>query len=194
MIDLVIVLLMFAFAALAIQSNRLRLSVIALAIFSLLAALLFLVYAAPELAIAETVMGSGLVTLLYLTALKRYRVYTICVLSRLPEDIADEYISEVRKTDAIQELRKFCLRRERETQLIFSKQTVDDALANPRFDLVVETDLNTITIYGLIDDYMVVEMELMFQMRRFGAGMGVHFVYKTPDEVPEKASTGETSV
>ncbi len=194
MLDLVVILLMIAFAGIAIQSTRLRLSVIALAIFSLLAALLFLLYAAPELAIAETVMGSGLVTLLYLTALKRYRVYTICVVSRLPEDLSDQHIARVKKTDAFREIRQFCRRRERETQLVFSRQTVDQALSNPRFDLVVETDLNAITIYGLIDDYMVVEMELMFQMRRFGAGMGVNFVYKTPDEIPAPATPVETNV
>lgn len=184
MIDVAIVLFMIVFAAIAIQVKLLRHSIIALAIFSLFAALLFLVYAAPELAIAEVVMGSGLVTLLYLTALKRYHFYRICIVSELPEDINDRFISEIKSTDAMREIRTFCRRREREVQLVFSSDPLNDVLRDPRYHLVMKTGLNTITIYGVVDDYMVVEMELVFQMRRFGAGMGVNFVYYSPEELP----------
>ena len=73
MIEVVVVVAMAVFAVLAIHSRLLRNAVIYLAIFSLMAAFLFLLHAAPELAIAEAVMGSGLVTLLYLTALRACR-------------------------------------------------------------------------------------------------------------------------
>lgn len=182
MLDILIILLMILFAGIAIHSRLLRLSVIALAIFSLLAALLFLLYAAPELAIAETVMGSGLVTLLYLTALKRYRVYTICIVSSLEEDLSDSHIRRVKQTQAFKEIRQFCLRRELEAQLVFSLEPLQEAMKNDRYDLIVQTDLNSISVFGQVDDYMVVEMELMFQMRRFGAAMGVNFVYYNQTE------------
>ncbi|MFP4508753.1 MAG: Na(+)/H(+) antiporter subunit B [Spirochaetaceae bacterium] len=175
MIELVVVTAMGVFAVLAIHSRLLRNAVVYLAIFSLMAAFLFLLHAAPELAIAEAVMGSGLVTLLYLTALKRYQVFTIAVVTDSPDSIHDRLISRVQRSDALQEIRNFLAKREREAQIVFVRDTRDEALKNPGYDLVLEVDGSTLVIFGSQDDYLFVELELMFGMRELGSDMGVRF-------------------
>lgn len=183
MIEIVVVVAMAVFAVLAIHSRLLRNAVIYLAIFSLMAAFLFLLHAAPELAIAEAVMGSGLVTLLYLTALKRYKVFTIAVVTDFEHRIRDDLISRVQRSDAVQDIRNFLARREREAQIVFVRESRDEAMANPEYDLVLEADGSSLVVHGSQDDYLVVELELMFRMREFGSGMGVRFEWSEQTEV-----------
>lgn len=184
MIELVVVAAMGVFAVLAIHSRLLRNAVVYLAIFSLMAAFLFLLHAAPELAIAEAVMGSGLVTLLYLTALKRYKVFTIAVVTSSAYSIQDDLISRVQRSDALQDIRNFLAKREREAQIVFVRDTREEAFANPGYDLVLEADGSSLVIFGSQDDYLIVELELMFGMREFGSGMGVHFEWIESEVVP----------
>jgi putative multicomponent Na+:H+ antiporter subunit B len=77
-VDGVVLLLATVLAGAAIWTRILRHAVIFLGIFSLLCSFLYLYYGAPDVAIAEAVIGSGLVMLLYLTAIKRYRTFGIC--------------------------------------------------------------------------------------------------------------------
>ncbi|GEM_PF-1924271 len=181
MIELTVMVLMGVFALLAIHAKLLRLAVIYLAIFSLLAAFLYLLYAAPELAIAEGVIGSGLVTLLYLSALKRYRVYTIGVLpERKDHGLSDEYISAVEDSAVLSEIKQFFMRREFEPQLVFVTRSLEEALANPNFDVVVKQSGDAAIVYGPNDSYAIVELELMFQMH--GYGSSVEFVRYAREE------------
>ncbi len=181
MVEVGVILLMAVFALLAIHSTLLRFAVIYLAIFSLLAAFLYLLYAAPELAIAEGVIGSGLVTLLYLSALKRYRVYTIGFIGDgESRQLTDRYISGVEDSAALAKIKDFFQRREFEPQVVFVSRPLEDALSDPHFDLVISETPQGLIIYGPQDSYAVVELELMFRMQ--GAGAGIEFVRYAREE------------
>jgi len=164
-LELLVMLIMAVFALLTIHTKQLRLAIIYLAVFSLLAALLYLLFAAPELAIAEAVIGSGLVSLLYLAALKRNRVYTIgVVVLPPPEKLTDDIHTAVEQSRALHEVRRFFVRREVEVQLVFTELSVSEARANPLFDLVLSWDGQAVTAHTDDNNYIAVELEMMFQL------------------------------
>ncbi len=182
MIEVGTLLLMGLFAVLVIQSNLLRLSVIYLAVFSLLSSFLYVVYSAPELAIAEAVIGSGLVTLLYLAALKRNRVYTVAVVSDEHRDhLNDHYLHHVDRSKALTEIREFFVRREYEVQTVFVSETLEEALLDPAYDLVVAEDEEGFATYTDDESYVMLELELMFQMH--GTDSALRFIRYSPEAV-----------
>ncbi len=167
MINAVILLLMGLFALLTIHSRLLRMAIIYQAVFSLLGAFLYLRYAAPELAIAEAAIGSGLVALLYLAALKRNRVYTIGVISNQGADyLRDRTIQHIERSRALREIRNFFVVREFEVQTVFIPEALEEALRSPAYDLVLQVDAEGIAAFTDDESTIMLELELMFQMHR----------------------------
>ena len=165
MIDATILVLMGGFALLTIHSQLLRRAVLYLAMVSLLGAFLYLRYAAPELAIAEAAIGSGLVTLLYLAALKRNRVYTIGVIGKDEVNrLQDSYIRHTEHSRALREIRGFFAAREFEVQTVFIPEALDAALTNAAYDLVLQEDDEGLIAYTDDESYIMLELELMCQM------------------------------
>ncbi len=174
MIDSAILLTMCIFALLAIQARLLRNAIIHLAVLSVLAAFLYMRIAAPELAIAEAVIGSGLVTLLYLAALKRNRVYTIGVVGdQNARHLADPYMHHLMRTHALREIREFFLIREYQLQIVFVPEALDEALRNDAYDLILQEDDSDIVAYTDDESYIMMELEMLIQMR--GAHSGLRF-------------------
>lgn len=68
---------LIVFAVLALQADILRNAVIYLSVFSLLCSAVYLFLGAPDVAIAEAVIGCTLSTILYLVALKKYKILTV---------------------------------------------------------------------------------------------------------------------
>lgn len=174
MIDAATLILIGVFSFLAIQSRLLLKAVIYLAIASILAALLYLRSGAPELAIAEAAIGSGLVTLLYLAALKRNRVYTIGIAcDGQPNRLEDAYILHIEHSQAVREIRNFFVIREFEIQIVFVPESLEEALTQDRYDLVLHEDPNGITAYTEDDSYIMMEFETMMHIR--GAASALAF-------------------
>ncbi len=73
----IVLILMIIFAIASIQSESLRHSVIYLCVFSLLCSFAYALYQAPDVAIAEAAIGCTLSTVLYLVAIKKYRVFRV---------------------------------------------------------------------------------------------------------------------
>ncbi len=185
MVETGLIILMGVFALLAIHSRLLRLAVIYLAVFSLLAAFLYLLFAAPELAIAEAVIGSGLVTLLYLAALKRNRVFTIAVLAEGHRyRLTDAYINYIERSKALQEIHSFFELREFEPQIVYSEKLLEDALKDPRFDMVILEEKDEIVLYGSDESFVIEELELMFRIHGTDANVRFErFSLQNPQEV-----------
>lgn len=66
-------LLSFVIGALAIQSKKLSVAVIATGVVSLFSSILFLLMAAPDVAMTEASIGSGLTTLIYFYVLNKIK-------------------------------------------------------------------------------------------------------------------------
>ncbi|MDD3867633.1 MAG: DUF4040 domain-containing protein [Clostridia bacterium] len=85
MVETFFLMLLLVTAFLTIQQRRLRTSVIFMAVFSLLSSVVFLLYQAPDVAMAEIVIGSTLSTVLYLVALsKQERLSQVMHLPKIP--------------------------------------------------------------------------------------------------------------
>lgn len=167
-------LLMMFFALLVIHSRLLRQAVIYLAVFSLLTAFLYLLFSAPELAIAEAAIGSGLVTLLYLASLKRNPVYTIAVLAEGHSyRMTDAYLGYMQRMRAMRDIRQFFRRREFEPQIVFSEKTLEEALQYPAFDLVIKEEKAGISAHGSSLSYVLEELEMMFMIHGTGSDIRI---------------------
>ena len=104
-------------AVLAIQTRKMRNAVIYLCAFSLSMSLVYLLYHAPDVALAEAVIGSAISTILYLVALQKYKILTFFYRSEDTE-VRDEHYQESRKTPLIKLLEKFAAKQELELQII----------------------------------------------------------------------------
>lgn len=163
--EAVLLIVMAFMAILTIRTQVLRMAIIYMGVFSLAASLVYVLYRAPDVAIAEAVIGSGLVALLYLSALKRYRVYTIGVVGEHPGNITDKEIIRVERNAVIHDIEDFCIEREREPQTVFSRETVKEAVSNNHYDIVIEEHPQGIRLYGHYDNYLVDELEILFSIR-----------------------------
>ncbi|MFN3284630.1 MAG: Na(+)/H(+) antiporter subunit B, partial [Pseudothermotoga sp.] len=65
---------MVVLAVTSIQVKKAEIAVIYLGIFSLFNAIVYLFYSAPDLSLAEAVIGSALATALFLVAIKGYNL------------------------------------------------------------------------------------------------------------------------
>ena len=180
MVETATILLMMTFALLVVHSKLMRNAVIHLAVFSLLAAFLYLLHAAPELAIAEAAIGSGLVILLYLASLKRNKVYTIAVLAEGHDyRMTDAYLNYMESHVAMKEIKGFFERREFEPQIVFSEKSLSEALSYPSFDLIITEEKDGISAHGSSDSYALEELEMLFQIH--GTASSIHIVRHEAD-------------
>jgi uncharacterized MnhB-related membrane protein len=73
MIVKIFLMAMMVFALLSVKTAQLRTAIIYLGIFSLINAVVYIFYGAPDVSLAEAIIGSTLATILYLTAIKKYK-------------------------------------------------------------------------------------------------------------------------
>jgi multicomponent Na+:H+ antiporter subunit B len=90
MLEQVLLILLVVLAVLAIRQKQMRTAVIYLAIYSLFCSAIYLLHAAPDVAIAEAVIGSTISTVLYLVALKRQDA--VCLINEAPQNGGEEAI------------------------------------------------------------------------------------------------------
>lgn len=165
-VDSVILLLAVVLAGAAIWTRILRHAVIFLGIFSLLCSFLYLYYGAPDVAIAEAVIGSGLVMLLYLTAIKRYRTFGICFTDETAGRVEDRgVIIGSQRGRLLQEIEGFCISRELEPEIVFSPEDLESVKERGRYDLIIRQDMEGATIHGSRDNYFVDELEMLLILR-----------------------------
>jgi len=163
-LDTVLLIMTVLVAVVAVWTKILRHAVIFLGIFSFICSFLYLYYGAPDVAIAEAVIGSGLVMLLYLTAIKRYRTYSIIVAYDQDERIRDATMHELAGSEQgrlLQEIERFCLSRELEPEIVYSREEVQTIIDDGRYDLVVKAGGAELTVYGRADNYLVDELEML---------------------------------
>ena len=166
MIEAILLLLLILLAIVAVETQILRMAVVFLGIFSLLLSFLYLYYGAPDVAIAEAVMASGLVTLLYLTALKRYRVYNICFTNQMFREVDDRYIVEgTRRGQLLREVEQFCISKELEPQVVFTPEDLETLMETRKYDLIIRQEGDQLTIYGSQENYFVDELEMLLILR-----------------------------
>jgi len=148
MFEAVILLSLFFLACLVIYSDNLRRAIIYLGFFSLLMAVTYLFYNAPDVALAEAAIGTGLSTVLYLIALKKVSVYNICYVNDEVEDFSDKHIFEVRKS-ILRPVEFFIEDQEEvEPQLSYTNEALHTVIEEGNHHCIIQHKDGSTYIYG----------------------------------------------
>lgn len=143
----IILLTLVYLAIMAIQTQKLRNSVIFMGVFSLNISFVYLLYNAPDVAIAEAVIGSTLATILYLVALQKYTVFVIyCHVHE--EDVHDGHYAHAEYKDLIKLLEIFCAKQELEPQIIYTTQEKEDIMEAHDYSVIIEGHHKILTLYA----------------------------------------------
>lgn len=151
MLEVALLLLIITSIA-AVQTRYMRQAVIYLGLFSLAISFVYLLYSAPDVALAEAIIGSTISTILYIVALQKYKIYTIYYkLQR--EELDDNSTLSIHKQQLIKSLEKFCSKQELETQIIYSTEDIKFIIEQHQYALILEEKENTIVIYAHPENY-----------------------------------------
>ncbi len=148
MIEKILLLLLLALSVVTILCKQYKRTVIFLGIFSLLSALLYVIYSAPDVAIAEAVIGCGLSTVLYLVAIKKAEIFRVCIIS---DNISFTEGSELSVfwNGIKQDIEK----RNLSCEINKNITSVEEAMSSEA-DLIIHEGVDKISVYGLENDYI----------------------------------------
>lgn len=145
-------------AIVTVKTQMLRIEVIFLGAFSLNTAFVYLLYHAPDVALAEAVVGSTLSTLLYLVALQKYRIFTIYY-SLTEEELASDFHLSTEHSKFKKMFKKFCAKQEMEPQFIYTAESFQNIAANHQYALIISKEPSKITIWGHPENHKLNSLE-----------------------------------
>lgn len=141
----------------AVLSENMRHSVIYLGVFSLMMALIYLHFNAPDVALAEAAIGVGLSTVMYLVALKKIRVYDICYVNE-EENFNDEYILNFRGR-VIRPLEFYLEQTEEvEPQLTYTNHSIIEIINEDNHDFIIHQKGMQTYVYGEKSDQILQDL------------------------------------
>ena len=148
----IILLLLVIMAVMALQTEKLRNAIIYLGVFSLVISFAYIMYNAPDVAIAEAVIGSAFSTILFFTAFKKYKAYHIYYYFDDKKNI-----SRKEKTDAINMIKrileKFCVIEELEAHIIHTGENSEEIIKKRDYELIIDAHPSRMKIYGKHENY-----------------------------------------
>jgi len=147
MMKQIVLVLLIGMALYIVQTQKLRNAVIYMGVFSLSIAFVYMLYNAPDVAIAEAVIGSTLATILYLVALQKYKVFTIFYHVHSGE-VNDAHYTHRKHADFIKLLEVFCAKQELEPQVIYTTEEKEDIMDKHRYSIIIEDHDDILTLYG----------------------------------------------
>lgn len=136
----VVLIMMVIFAIASIQTEMLRRAVIYAGIFSLLSSFAYLLYMAPDVAIAEAVIGCTLATIIYLVALTKYKIFRVYYMINTNDDVDDSKV--------IDGLARFSDYMDLQLDIIDTQMSKDDIIKNSNYDVIIIRNSGMLDIYG----------------------------------------------
>lgn len=154
----VALILLVIMAIATVQTQKLRNAIIFLGAFSLSISFVYMLYNAPDVAIAEAVIGSTLATILYLVALQKYKVFTIYY--HVPEgDVKDSHYSHKNHFEFIKLLEVFCAKQELEPQIIYTIEKKEKIMLTNRYSVIIEEHDEGLVLYTHSENCKVDDLE-----------------------------------
>ncbi len=148
--EIILLVSMVVLAIVTVEAKKLRRSVIYMGAFSLLSSFVYLLAGAPDVAIAEAFIGCTISVVLFLTALKKYRIITIYY-TTTEDDIpgtSEQYCQKL-----ISDLENFLSSHDFEPQLIKTDLYDTTLHENEAFDLLVVNMGDSVSIYSSKGNY-----------------------------------------
>ncbi len=161
MLKLILILLVIT-AIFAVQTRRLRRSIVFLGVFSLSISFAYMLYQAPDVAVAEAVIGCTISVILFVVALQQYKLFTIYYV-RDHERLGVSSFLPVDQSRLIRVLEKFCAKQELEPQIIYSDEMLKDIINTHPYALIIEERKNELMIYGHPENYKLDALETFLQ-------------------------------
>ena len=149
----VVFLLLIIVALMVVRTDKLRRAVVYLGVLSMIGAYSYLLYAAPDVAIAEAVIGSTLSTILYLVALQKYAVFTIYYVHPAAQHLDDREIRRSRGS-LLSLIERFLTERELEPQIIYTVESPGSIRDTHHHDLIIERDGSEVRFHGPAHSYL----------------------------------------
>lgn len=147
--------LMIGAAVCTVVTDRMFTAVIYAGVLSAVAAFVYLLLGAPDVALAEAVIGSTLATVVFLATLRKYRVFTVYLTGQEAGTAADRVLQVISRTLQRYELEPHVLR---------AAAPARELLTRADCDLVVESRKAEIVIHGEKNSqYMLLVMEALAQ-------------------------------
>ncbi len=133
----VVLLSLVVIAIITVSTNSIRNAVIYNAAFSMTISYVFLLYNAPDLAIAEAVISSVITTIIYFVALRKYNAFR--VFCRLPEDsISDKHYKDEHHSKIVELIKEFCQKQSLDAYFVYTTDSSSDIIENYRYELIME--------------------------------------------------------
>ena len=164
-------------AFVTVQSKRLRRSVIYLGIFSLISSLAYLLLYAPDVAIAEAIIGCTISVILFLTALKRYRTFTIYYVPEKDDEHSQEFIEA---------FEQYLYENEFEPQLIHTSLDDENLHESDRFDVLIVHHGDMMTLYSSSTSYHSPLIKAFLENGDFDSGE-VNYFSLSPEDMEYEA-------
>jgi len=144
-------IILIILAIFAVQTQKLRISIILMGVFSLIMSFVYLLFGAPDVALAEAVIGSTLSTILYLVALQKYKLFTIYYKIH-EEEIIDLHHFTLQNESIVKLVEVFCAKNELEPQVIYSVERIGEILRH-QYALIIDINDHEVVIYGHPENY-----------------------------------------
>lgn len=146
----------------AVQTRYMRHAVIYLGLFSLSISLVYLLFNAPDVAIAEAVIGSTVSTILFIVALQKYKIFTIYY--KLSDQETDENnLLTSNKQLLIKSFEKFCTKQELEAQIIYSTEDVNVIAKAHRYAIILEETPYEVIVHLHPNNYKVNALRMFLE-------------------------------
>ena len=145
-------IVMIVFAVLTVQTNKVIRAVVYMGIFSLACSFCYLLYKAPDVAIAEAVIGSTLSTILFLVAFKKHKVIKIYYKNQDDKAFDADFLEE-KQSQVIDLIERFFFMRELQPSVVYTDETEELLKENNKYDMIVCQKGNTVEIYGCQQNY-----------------------------------------
>ncbi len=134
----VTLLIIIVLAIYTIIAPRIRKAIIFSAIMSVTAAFAYALLAAPDIALAEAVVGSTITTILFLVSIKKSKIFIVYYKSE------DEGV----RSDILRTIEQVLMENEYELQFVCTSETVEFLKENYSFELLINEKPDCIELYG----------------------------------------------
>lgn len=156
MVEKICLILLVVLAVFSIMSVSLRRAVIYMAIYSLLCSFVYLVYRAPDVAIAEASIGTAFTTIIYWVGIKRQKVIRIYY---LPCVLNGEKLESCEYSQVYKVMEQFLKKKELEPLIINSESSLEEIRENELYDYIFQAVDDEIVLYGREEDHRLDELE-----------------------------------
>jgi uncharacterized MnhB-related membrane protein len=156
-IEKLLFITMIVFAFMAVQTPKLRRAVIFLAVFSATSAFVYIILGAPDAALAEAVIGSTIATVIYLSALQKYKVFTIYYTNERRHEYRKTGLTR-RRNALLRKIESYCSGRDLEPQTVYTTEDLEEIYKKKGWDIIVRRRDMHFRVYGSEQNYHVGEI------------------------------------